>query len=108
VPDLLDACNQIRTFTKGMTLDGFVADEKTQMAVRMALTIIGEVVANMPDEVKDANPDVPWRKIRDLRSLLVHVYWQVDPRILWDIVVHHVPLLEARVRTFVDESAGDH
>jgi uncharacterized protein with HEPN domain len=72
------------------------------MAVRMSLTIIGEVASKIDDGTKAATPLVPWRKIKDLRNLLVHAYWQVDPDILWDLVQTHVPVLESQVSAVVN------
>ncbi len=105
--DLLEAAGQVRTFTAGMDRSAFLADLKTQMAVRMSLTIIGEVAGKVSEDVKAATPGVPWRKIKDLRNMLVHVYWQIDAEILWDLVQNHVPVLEVQIRAIVDRSTPE-
>lgn len=101
--DILDAVEQIRAFTARMDRAAFLGDLKTQMAVRMSLTIIGEVAGKVSESVKVATPNVPWRKVKDLRNLLVHFYWQIDPEILWDLVQNHVPALERHIRAYVEQ-----
>jgi uncharacterized protein with HEPN domain len=73
------------------------------MAVRMSLAIIGEVAGKVGPEVKDATPSVPWRKIKDLRNMLVHVYRQIDPDILRDLIQTHIQVLVRRLgRSWID------
>ncbi len=46
--DIRDSCAKIRRYTAGLSLGGFVADEKTVDAVVRNLTIIGEAVKKLP------------------------------------------------------------
>ena len=42
--DMVLACRSIIRFAEGMTLDGYLADEKTRYAVMRAYEILGEAV----------------------------------------------------------------
>jgi uncharacterized protein with HEPN domain len=57
------------------------------------LIIIGEAASHIPDDVQDANQDVPWILMRAMRNRVVHVYFDVDPDILWDTVHSDLPKL---------------
>ena len=104
VRDILDAAQEIRHFTKGMDFDGFAADARTQKAVLADFGIIGEAARHVPADVTDAHPDVPWRAMREMRNVVVHAYFHVDPRIVWDTIDRDLPDLVGRLEQLL---AGD-
>lgn len=84
--DILAAIREIQSFVADMDFDGFRRDTKTLKAVIADFIIIGEAAAGMPPEIVSAHPQVPWALMRGMRNTLVHAYFDVDPRILWDTV----------------------
>jgi uncharacterized protein with HEPN domain len=58
--DMVLACRSIIRFTEGMTLDEYLADEKTRYAVMRGYEILGEAIRHLPEPLKLANPDVPY------------------------------------------------
>ncbi len=89
VQDILDAIAEIQSFVAGMDFDRFRVDAKTLKAVGADLIIIGEATNHVPAEVQSTAADVPWhlmRAMRAMRNRIVHVYFEMDPAILWDIV----------------------
>ena len=42
-------------------------------------------------------PDLPWRRIIDMRNILVHHYFQIDQELVWDAVESELPVLKRRV-----------
>ena len=93
VRDIIDAIAEIQFFTKGMNLDSFRADTKTVKAVELNFIIIGEASGAIPDEIRAANPAVPWQLMRSMRNRMVHLYFHIDPAILWKTVQDDLPLL---------------
>ncbi len=94
INDIKDALKRIEEYTKGMT---FATFEKNQMlvdAVIRNLAIIGEAVKNLPQDVKKEFPAVEWKKIAGLRDILVHAYFGINKKIVWDIVETKVPELK--------------
>ncbi len=77
--DILDAISEIRSFVAGMPYDQFRSDAKTLKAVEADLMIIGEAAGHIPDDVQQANPEVPWHLMRAMRNRIVHVYFDIDP-----------------------------
>jgi uncharacterized protein with HEPN domain len=84
VDDILAAMDRIQTFTRGMTFDEFAADEKTVQAVEFNLMLIGEAARNIPSEIKERAPSIRWVEITGLRNVIVHEYFGLSVRILWD------------------------
>ena len=56
----------------------------------------------MPDDVRSAYPQVPWRLVVATRNRLIHGYLGIDNDTLWSIVVSDVPALLPMLRTVND------
>jgi uncharacterized protein with HEPN domain len=84
--DILEAIRKVRAYAAGMDRGQFEADEKTVDAVVRNLEIIGEAVKQIPEDVRQTHPQIPWRKISGLRDLLIHQYFGVNLEIVWDII----------------------
>lgn len=93
VRDIIDAIAEIQFFTQGMSLDSFRADARTIKAVELNFIIIGEASGAIPDAIRAANPAVPWQLMRSMRNRMVHLYFHIDPAILWKTVQDDLPLL---------------
>lgn len=53
--------------------------------------IIGEAVAQLDDEVKNAEPNIPWALIRGMRNKLIHEYFGTDLPIVWNVITKELP-----------------
>ncbi len=47
--------------------------------------IIGEASKNIPIEVQEKYPEIPWRKMYGLRNLIAHEYFGIDYEMIWEI-----------------------
>lgn len=61
------------------------------------LELIGEAATHIPDEVRNANPDIPWRMVIATRNRLIHGYLGIDNDTLWSLVQDSVPELLAQL-----------
>jgi uncharacterized protein with HEPN domain len=100
--DLLAACQSIIGFAQAMTLEAYLADEKTRYAVMRGYEIMSEAVRHVPDAIKLANPDIPWATMAAVRNRIVHGYFGIDDTILFTTIDAELrpllPRLEALVR----------
>ncbi len=100
--DMVMACRSILRFTEGMTLDAYLADEKTRYAVMRGYEILGEAVRHLPEPLKSANPDLPWTTMAAVRNRIVHGYFGIDDTILFTTIEEDIkpllPRLEALAR----------
>lgn len=97
VRDILDAIAEIRDFTRGMDFETFKDDDKSIRAVEMNFIIIGEAANQIPDDVEERYPSIPWALMRAMRNRIVHVYFNVDERLMWDTVQNDLPPLVAEL-----------
>jgi len=93
IEDILDAIGRIQDYTRGMTFEAFSHDRKTIDAVVRNITVIGEAAGNIPPAVAERHDEIPWREMRDFRNVVVHAYFCVDLKVLWDTVRVDLPPL---------------
>ena len=92
--DMIDAINAIVTVIEGLDEPKFLNDRRSRDAAMSNLTVLGEAVRGVPDELQAAHPEVPWAKMRGLRNLLGHEYFGIDDQIVWTTAFRDVvPLL---------------
>lgn len=96
--DIDEACAQIVSWTHGMDLAAFRADERTVAAVERNLLRIGEAAKKLPPHVTVRAPEIEWRKIAGPRDVLAHAYFAVDVEIVWSVVESKIPTLAEAVR----------
>jgi len=94
VEDVVEAMNDALRFVRGLEYDDFVKDKKTVYAVTRAVEIIGEAVKNIPGKVKKRYSEIPWKKMAGMRDKLIHEYFGVDLRRVWNVVEKDIPTLK--------------
>ena len=48
---------------------------------------------HVPDDIRLANPQIPWRLVIATRNRLIHAYLGIDNDTLWSIVRGGIPAL---------------
>jgi len=104
--EMLASSLKVLRYTEGLTLQGFLADERTYDAVLRNLEIIGEAAKHVPDDLRQTYPLVEWRRIAGLRDVLAHGYFGLEDETLWDIIQNEVPSLLEHLRLILTSSSG--
>lgn len=95
--DMRDCCRKVLLYTRDMTLEQLIADERSFDAVMRNLEITGEAARHVAAEIKGRYPEVEWRSIAGFRDVAIHAYPTIDEEIVWDIVTRKVPELLKQV-----------
>ncbi|MBI4066195.1 DUF86 domain-containing protein [Candidatus Gottesmanbacteria bacterium] len=98
-----DAIALIETWVSEKTFDDFTRDAQMQSAVIRQLEIIGEAARNVSPERKVATPQIPWRPIMDARNTLIHGYFTVDEKKVWDMVLTDIPVLKQQILLLLED-----
>lgn len=102
--DVPNAAVLIRQFVKGFGLDEFREDARTHSAVIRQLEIMGEAKKQLSLSLREANPDIGWRRIAGIRDVLIHQYRGVDLTEVWKAATISVPDLIPRIERILSES----
>lgn len=62
----------------------------------------------MSSEYQDSHREVPWREVVGMRNRLVHEYFRILPRRVWDVVEKDIPkLIEVLESLVPEENEGE-
>ncbi len=102
IEDIINAVNMALQFVEGMSYDEFSRDSKTVFAVVRAIEIIGEAVKNIPEDIRGKYPRIPWKGMAGMRDKVIHEYFGVDTKVVWDTVKKRIsevkPLFEKMLK----------
>ena len=106
VEDIWESIEKIERYTEGLTQDDFQSDEKTTDAVVRNLEIIGEAAGRLPQYFTDRHLEIEWVKIIGLRNRIVHEYFGVDLKIIWQILKKDLPAFKKSLISIRSELNG--
>jgi uncharacterized protein with HEPN domain len=98
IDDMIAFAEKVIAYTAGLDQERFVARGLIYDATVRNLELIGEAALHVPDAVRAAHPQVPWRLVIAARNRLIHGYLGIDNDTLWSIVVSDVPALLTSLR----------
>jgi len=94
---ILDAIERIAGYVQGVSAERFPHDRLLQDGVVRQLEIIGEASRNLSAEFRQTYVEVPWSQIIVLRNRIIHAYFDVNLRVVWEIVRDDLPSLKQQV-----------
>jgi uncharacterized protein with HEPN domain len=97
IDDILESIGRIEDYVRNLSENDFLNDMKTIDAVVRNLSVMGEAVNNIPDEIKIKHPDIPWDEIIGMRNKIIHEYFGVDADILWETVKTDLPAFREQI-----------
>lgn len=99
---IIEAIDNILEFKEGVDYEAFVNNKLLKFGIFYNVAIIGEAAYKLTKDFIETHTDVPWREIINMRHVLIHGYYQIDPEILWETVNNDLPLLREAVSRYLN------
>ncbi|HOD39026.1 MAG: hypothetical protein BWY32_01368 [bacterium ADurb.Bin243] len=99
--DILKSCEKIIKYINGKNFDEFSKDEMLADAVIRNLETIGEAVKHISESLKLSYSHIEWKKIAGLRDILIHEYFGINYKILWDITANKIKKLKSEIEEII-------
>lgn len=99
--DILNACESIAKFIGNKSIDNFYEDEILQAAIIRKFEIVGEASNRISDDLKNNYSELPWKKMKALRNILIHMYDELDLDIIWDTAIRDIPGLKNKIEKII-------
>lgn len=100
---IYDAILEIESYVQQSPFDIFQSDRMMQFACVKQLEIIGEATNNLTPHFKKLYSEVPWQEIVGLRNILIHEYFGIDTKIVWDIIKTDLASLKSQVKGIIEQ-----
>ena len=101
--DILQAADNIISFTEGHSREELNADKLRYYAVVKNVEIIGEAAYMLSLDFKEKYEHIPWKDIIRMRHVLVHGYATILPELLWNTALTEVPELKKQVAQMMND-----
>ena len=101
--DISASIQKIEEFTNGITAEDFEKDTKTIFAAIRALEVIGEAAKKIPLSVRNKYKQIPWLQITGMRDKLIHEYFGVNVKVIWNTVKENIPPLKMVIKKMIED-----
>ena len=91
--DMIAYARDALAYTAGLDQAAFERNGLVFDATLRKLELIGEAARNVPEEIRQLAPRIPWRQIIAARNRIVHAYLGIDSDTIWSIIHDDLPAL---------------
>ena len=99
---ILECADFIEARTKNISQEEFEKDDLVQDGVIRRIEIIGEAIRHIPGDFRNKYKEIPWIDIMDTRNKLIHDYFGVDLKLVWQMAKKDVPELKKQILDIID------
>jgi uncharacterized protein with HEPN domain len=81
---ILESIGKIERYLKDTPYNSFMFDDMQIDAVVRELEIIGKAANNVSELFQTKHSDIPWSQMVGMRNRLIHEYFGVNTKIIWE------------------------
>lgn len=90
---MLDAAQKAIAFVNNRTFQDLENDEILALALVKLIEIVGEAASRISKEYQAEHTQISWSAMTGMRNRLVHAYFDINLRILWQTTQEDLPSL---------------
>lgn len=99
--DILEEIINIENTIKDINYEEFVSDEIKLRAVKYSLIVIGEATNKLSIDTQTKYHTVSWKDIISLGNRIVHAYFGLKVRLIWDIITNELHDLKQTIKIMI-------
>lgn len=103
---ILEEIEYLQKKSSQLTFEEFINDEDLKRSFVRSLEVIGEATKNLSQDFRNKHTQVRWKDIAGLRDILIHHYFGVDYKSVWDIIKNKIPELKRQIQEIANEAEG--
>jgi uncharacterized protein with HEPN domain len=100
---IINEINYLQQNSDEIVYEEFVNNETFKRSFVRALEVIGEAIKNLPDDFRNKYPQIQWKEMAGLRDILIHRYFGVDYKSVWDIIKNKIPHLKGQIENILSK-----
>ena len=104
---IVEAITNILDFADGKTKEQLEADKLRYYGIVKNIEIIGEATYKLTRAFCNQHPETPWEFIAKMRHVLVHDYYQIEPREVWKVIRDDLQPLREKVTRYLEDVDWD-
>lgn len=75
-------------------------------AILFDFLVIGEAANNIDQTIINKYPEISWSDLIGMRNLMIHQYFRINGKILWDTVKNDLPVLKHQLENLLEKEMG--
>lgn len=95
---ILEEAEYLLKEAEGLTYEDLLQNETLKRAFIRSLEIIGEASKNLSEPFKQKHAAIKWKEMAGLRDKLIHHYFGVNWKIVWDVIINRIPELKNKLK----------
>lgn len=100
---ILEAASVLIDYVERHTLEETQSDPVVYFGLVKHVEIIGEAVYKLTHQYRASHDVVNWDDIERMRHVLVHGYYKIRPRQLWETIAVDIPQLKPTIERLIKE-----
>ena len=101
---MIDAAEEAFSFITGVKEEDFATNRMLILSIIKDIEIIGEAASKISEEAKLEHSDIPWKDIIGMRNRLIHGYFDVDIKLVWNTTNKNLPPLLKKLKKLIKAS----
>lgn len=99
--DILVEIISVQNIIKDIDYENFVSSEIKLRSVKYSLIVIGEAANKLSAETQNKYNQIGWKDIISLRNRIVHAYFGLKIRLIWDIITNELDDLKITIKLII-------
>ena len=100
---VLECIEKIEIITTNLSYGEYIDDWVKQDAILRNISVIGEAITHVEDNLKSKYPNVAWIQAKGMRNFLVHEYFKVDHDAVWNTFNNDLPRIKFQILEIIND-----